>query len=141
MPWVGFATKAAWQTFHDAACADLGIPRPGKRQSDGQVQLDAQWTDAAFAPTIVNAIINGTPRKVAVMFVPPAAVNRYNLAGNVLSDPTVIRDANGMPTGVQVTYQGTDYLLQPVDGTAFPFRKPKPATWTDPDTGTVYPVT
>lgn len=133
MPWVAFTTKAQWSTFHDAVCTDLGIPRPGKRQSDGAVQLNNQWTDAAFQPQLVNAIIAGNPRKVGVLQVPAAAVTRYGL--NMITDP--IDNGDGTLT---VTYQGAQYVVQPPDDVTFPVRKPKPASWTDPDTGTNYPT-
>lgn len=134
MPWVGFATRAAWTTFHDAVCSDMGIPRPGKRTSDDVVQINNQWTEAAFVPIVLDVVINGNPRKIGILLVPPVVVTRYNLASNVISDPS--NNGDGTYT---VTYNGNQYVvaLAP-DETNFPFRRPRPPTWTDPDTGIIY---
>lgn len=140
MPWVGFGTKAQWDTFHDAICVDLGIPRPGNRQSDGAVQISNQWTDSQYAPFVIDVIINSNPRKVGILQVPQAVVNAYGLT--VISDPTPILDGQGRRTGQWlVTYGGTQYTVALItDPTTLPFRKAKPTTWTDPSDGHVYVV-
>lgn len=140
MPWVGFPTKALFDEFHDQACADHGIPRPGKRQSDGVVMIDDQWTDAFAAPLIVDAIVSGQPRKVGVMHIPPGIIAQYNLGARVISDPVPVLGEDGQILEMQVTYQGNTYTLKPSDGQEFPYQKPKPPVWTDPDTGIEYPT-
>lgn len=50
MAWVEFADKAAFVAYHDRACADQGIPRPGQNTASGKDALDAQWTTAWVAP-------------------------------------------------------------------------------------------
>lgn len=52
MTWVEFSDEAAFNAWHDQKCADLGLPRPGERQSDGAVVLDAQWTTAYVEPVM-----------------------------------------------------------------------------------------
>lgn len=132
MPWAVFANKTQWQTFHDAICADLGFPRPGRRQSDGKVMLGNQWTTAAYKPRVGTVVINSTPRKVGFLRVPQAVVTRYGL--NVITEPT----NNGDETWT-VTYQGNQYVVTPVqDDVAYPADKQTTSTWTDPADGTVY---
>lgn len=134
MPWVGFTTRASFNTFHDAACIDMGIPRPGKLVSDSTVQIANQWTDAAFAPNVLDVLINGNPRKIGIMRVPNIAITRYNLAANVISDPVYNSDET-----YTVTFNSTQYVVALAnDEVSFPFRKARPSTWTDPDTGIVY---
>jgi hypothetical protein len=55
--WVEFSDEAAFNAWHDQKCADLGLPRPGERQSDGAVVLDAQWTTAYVQPVLDGGTI------------------------------------------------------------------------------------
>jgi hypothetical protein len=45
---------AAFDAWHDAACAALGIPHPGRNAATGEVDPDAQWTTAYTEPTVVT---------------------------------------------------------------------------------------
>jgi hypothetical protein len=42
--WYRWTTQAAFDAWHDAVCADLHIPHPGRNQSTGEIDPDAQWT-------------------------------------------------------------------------------------------------
>lgn len=130
---VVFTTKAQWTTFHDAICADLGIPRPGKRQSDGVVQKYAQWTTSAFAPEVCTVKVNGVDRRIGILRgVPAAVVTRYGLS--TLTNPSLNDDGTW-----NVTYNGKQYVVTlDEDEVSFPFRQAKPTSWTDPDTGATY---
>jgi hypothetical protein len=48
--WVAFTDAAAFAAFHDAACADHGIPHPGRNAATGDVDPAAQWTTAYVDP-------------------------------------------------------------------------------------------
>ena len=50
--WAAFKDEADFVAYHDAACADQGIPRPGENQATGAVDLDAQWTTAHVDPVM-----------------------------------------------------------------------------------------
>lgn len=142
MPAVVFTTLGQWTAFHDAICADLGIPRPGKRQSDGKVALNAQWTTAAYTPAVVQVLVNGNPRKVGILRgVPQAVVTKYALT--TITDPTPNTDAKGQRDGTwTVTVNGNEYKVAlAADGTQFPYAKAKPSQWTDPSDGRIYQVT
>ncbi len=128
-----FSTKNQLQAFVSAIAADLGLPRPGKRQSDQRFQFQNQWTNAQFDVEVATVNVNGTDRKIGlVRGIPQQAVTRYGL--NTLSDPV----NNGDGTW-NVAYQGTVYTVTLVDDPVnYPFRLPIPATWTDPASGVTY---
>lgn len=130
MTWAYFQNQAAWDAYHNAACADNGIPRPGKLQSDQSVQIPNCWTDAWVNPIQFKAQGNVT---TWIAHVPEADVTKYNLT-NTVPDSAVVQNRNGTVT---VTVGGRAYIAEP---TTITWRKAKPATWTDPDTGKVYPV-
>jgi hypothetical protein len=44
---------AAFDAWHDNACAALGIPRPGHNAATGQLDKAAQWTTAYTDPVVV----------------------------------------------------------------------------------------
>lgn len=71
MPWVSFQDKAEFVAYHDQACADHGIPEPGKRQSDGVTMLGNQWTTAWVRPVEVGGALKA--------FVPDEDVTTYTL--------------------------------------------------------------
>lgn len=134
-----FTTKSAATSFVQAICADLGLPRPGRRQSDGQVMPDNCWTSCQFRIVVATVLVNGTNRKIGLIpRIPAAAVTRYGL--NTLSDITPIKDADGMATGQwNVTYNGTPYVVTlDDDPVSFTYELPRPWSWTDPDDGKLY---
>ena len=51
--WYRWPDLAAFTIWHDAACAALGIPHPGRNAQSGEVDTDAQWTTAYTEPTII----------------------------------------------------------------------------------------
>jgi len=134
MAYAYFQNQAAWDAYHNAACAANAIPHPGYRASDNStVMIDAQWTDAHVAPIQMKGTGNVTTWAARV---PDADVATYGL--NAIPDSAVVygKDANGMPNGtVTVTVGGKTYVSEPL---TINFRKQKPPTWTDPKTGTVY---
>lgn len=124
MTWAYFQNQAAWDTYSNAACADRGIPKPGRIQATAAPAILNQWTDAWCDPIQVKGTGNVT---AWVAHVPDADVVTYNLGLNV-PDSAVTWDANGMVT---FTYQGRTYTGQADVG--FNWRKPKPATYTMTD--------
>jgi hypothetical protein len=44
--WRQWTSLADFDSWHDAACAALGIPHPGFNAATGEVDEDAQWTTA-----------------------------------------------------------------------------------------------
>ena len=50
MAWVSFTDPAAFLAFHDVACADHGIPYPGRNVATGDVDPAAAWTTAYVDP-------------------------------------------------------------------------------------------
>jgi hypothetical protein len=46
---------SAFNEWHHRAMAFLGIPYPGRNARTGQIDEDAQWTDAYTNPIVVNA--------------------------------------------------------------------------------------
>jgi hypothetical protein len=48
--WVAFTDQAAFHTYHDAVCAQHGIPHPGRDEDTGALDVFAQWTVAWVAP-------------------------------------------------------------------------------------------
>jgi len=51
--WRQWTSLAAFDAWHDAACAALGIPHPGRNAATGEIDEDAQWTIAYTEPTVV----------------------------------------------------------------------------------------
>jgi len=50
--WAEFVDEAAFRAFHDAACADLGIPFHGTNAATGEPDPYAQWTTAYVDPVL-----------------------------------------------------------------------------------------
>lgn len=71
MIWVSFQDKAAFVAYHDAACVDRSIPKPGQIQKTGVDALGNQWTTAWVRP-----VLDGTTLKA---FVPDSDVSVYKL--------------------------------------------------------------
>lgn len=130
MTWAYFQNQAAWDAYHNAACADHGIPHAGYRQSDGEPMVMEAWTDAWNKPIQVKGTGNVT---AWVAHVDPAEVTRYNLGLNI-PDSAVTFD-QGVVT---FTYQGRTYTGQFNGDVGFNWQKAKPTTWTDPNTGKKY---
>jgi hypothetical protein len=49
---VAFPNEGDFTAWHDAKCAELGIPRPGYVEGDDTPAVDAQWTTAYSAARI-----------------------------------------------------------------------------------------
>ena len=69
--WVSFADKAAFVAYHDQACADRGIPKPGQIQATGIDALGNQWTTAWVRPVDDSGVLKA--------FVPDEDVATYGL--------------------------------------------------------------
>src|SRR5215471_5471445 len=121
MPWAYFQNQAAWDAFHNAACTDHGIPRPGARQSDDAVQILAGWTDSYSAPIQFRQQGNVT---TWVAHVTDDDVTRYGLGGIIIPDSAITYDEFGPIT---ITYGGRTYTAEP---TTMTYRKAKPPTYT-----------
>lgn len=121
--WVTFgsgpAAITAFNTYHTAACAANGIPKPGYRQSDNVIQILNQWTTCWVRP-IVDGPTAFSPIKALV---PDADVATYGLT--TTTAPNFPNNITGLGGDTIQAYTGT------VDQT-------KPPTWTDPNTNIVY---
>lgn len=120
MTWAYFQNQAAWDTYHNAACADHGIPHPGRIQRTQVPAILNQWTDAWCNPIQVKGTGNVT---AWVAHVPEADVLTYNLGLNV-PDSAVTFNADGTIT---FRYQNKTYTS--VLDVGFTWRKPKPVTY------------
>lgn len=130
--WVTFDTRAAFDAYNQQACNDKLIPHPGKRQSDLAVQISNQWTLAHCNP---YGVFNSTSGAKILANVPAADVVKYGLSV-VPNNPVIpISPPGGTRT---IVFEGATRIIF---STAPANLQPKPATWTDPDTGIVYQVT
>ena len=109
--WVAF-TSAEFTAWHDAECAARGIPHPGRRQSDGTVQVDNEWTTSWVQPAY-RVTLNKKTYEVCQLDTRPAT-------GIVLDSLTVNRDGS-----ITVVYGGKSYTATPSTLTA---AKPKPSS-------------
>lgn len=53
--WYQWPDIAAFESWHIAACAALGIPHPNRNAATGEVDENAQWTVAYTTPVTVAA--------------------------------------------------------------------------------------
>jgi hypothetical protein len=67
MSWYAWTDLAAFSTWHDAACAALGIPHPGRNAATGEVDPDAQWTVAYTEPVVGSDVRAAVEDYVAVL--------------------------------------------------------------------------
>lgn len=141
MAWAYFQNQAAFNTYHNAVCADLGIPRPGRNAATDDPAIMECWTDAWVAPIQVRSQGNVT---TWVAHIPDAHLTQYDpQLGLTAPDSAVVSnvDANGEPTGT-VTVQGQVYTIDP---NTLTYKKAKPPTYTmdgvtyDTATGEVIP--
>lgn len=120
MAWAYFQNQAAFDAYHNAVCADLGIPRPGRIQSNGTPAILNQWTDAWVNPIQIRSQGNVTTWAAQI---PDSHVVTYDaVLGITVPDEDVVFDPED-PT--HVTVQGQVYTLDPVN---FTWRKAKPPT-------------
>jgi len=49
-----WSSLAAFTDWHNAICAELGIPHPNRNAATGEIDPDAQWTTAYTEPIIVS---------------------------------------------------------------------------------------
>jgi hypothetical protein len=123
MAWAYFQNQGAWDAYHNAVCADLGIPRPGRNAASGEPAIMACWTDAWVDPIQVKGTGNVT---AWVAQIPDEHVAEYGIALSV-PDGAVVRDPE---TGaLSFSYGGKDYTVDPA-AIAFNWRKSKPPTVT-----------
>jgi hypothetical protein len=52
--WRSWPDLQAFNAWHDAACALLDIPHPGRNAATGEIDEDAQWTTAYTEPVVVS---------------------------------------------------------------------------------------
>jgi len=50
--WYSWPNLSAFTVWHDAACAALGIPHPGRNAATNNVDENAQWTTAYTDPFV-----------------------------------------------------------------------------------------
>jgi hypothetical protein len=103
MIWVEFVDEVAFHTYHDAACADHGIPYPGRNSETGEIMVDAQWTTAWISPIDDHGIIKAN--------VPDADVSLYNLTST--APPTFLDPETGLPVDDPPTQVTWAYTKEP----------------------------
>lgn len=108
--WVAF-TSTEFATWHDQECAARGIPHPGRKQSDGTVQVDNEWTTSWVQPAYRITVGRDTYLLADV----PDATGLQTLTSLTVN-------ADGSITAV---YKGKTYTVTPsgVDAS-----KPKPTS-------------
>lgn len=120
MAWAYFQNQAAFTAYHDAVCADLGIPRPGRNRATGEPAILSQWTDAFVEPVQIRGQGNVTTWAARI---PDAHVVQYDaVLGITVSDGEVVFNADGT-----VTVQGQTYTVDP---NTLTYKKAKPPTYT-----------
>jgi len=83
--WYSWADISAFNVWHDAACAALGIPHPNRNAKTGQVDESAQWTTAYTEPIVgddVRAYVEAdvaalVPEGLGVPCDPPAVEDEF----------------------------------------------------------------
>lgn len=130
MTWVTFSDRASFDAYHLAACNVRSIPRPGYRQSNNSPQLMGQWTNAW---SDLFGVFTANAQQFLLANVPAADVATFGLTV-VPNDPVI-----PFPTGTRtILFLGSNRTIFSV---APDWQQPKPATWTDPNTGTTYDTT
>ena len=104
MTWAAFTDPAAFVAFHDAACADHGIPHPGRNGATGEVDPAAQWTTAYTNPVDDHGTI-----KAAVA---DEDVTTYGLT---TTTAPVYFDADGLPVPDPPTVPAWEWHKEPGD--------------------------
>jgi hypothetical protein len=127
MAWAYFQNQAAFDLYHNKVCTDLGIPLPGRIQSDQSPAILNQWTDSFIAPTQIKSQGNVTTWAARI---PDSHVIQYAAQlGLTTPDSSVVFNigANGLPDGtVTIQGQGT-YAINP---NTLTYKKTKPPTYT-----------
>src|SRR6186713_338824 len=99
MAWAYFQNQAAYDAYHNAVCADQGIPRPGRLQSTQEPAVMTQWTDAWADPIQLRSQGNVTTWATQI---PDAHVVQYDpVLGITLTDSQVVfnRGPDGIANG------------------------------------------
>lgn len=52
--WYRWTSIESFDAWHDAVCATLGIPHPGRNAATGELDTSAQWTTAYVEPAILS---------------------------------------------------------------------------------------
>jgi hypothetical protein len=112
---VAFANAGDFGAWHDAKCAELGIPYPGY-DHEGAPALDAAWTTSAAIPWSVDGYVCVT--------LPPEVI-AADATLKSLEVMTVKLGEDGTPLG-EVT----------VPAPGVPYEQPIPPEWTDDVWGT-----
>ena len=122
MAWAYFQNQAAYDAYHNAVCADQGIPRPGRLQSTQEPAVMTQWTDAWADPIQLRSQGNVTTWATQI---PDAHVVQYDpVLGITLTDSQVVFNrgpdgiANGTVTVKHLTAQTQTTYDQAAAGAA-----------------------
>jgi hypothetical protein len=65
--WYSWPDMDAFNVWHDAARAALGLPRPGVNASTGEVQESAAWTTSYVEPVVGDDVRAEVEQHVAEM--------------------------------------------------------------------------
>ena len=124
MAYAYFQNQAALDAYHNAVCADLGIPKAGRTQSTQEPAVLNQWTDAWINPIQIRSGGNVTTWAAQI---PDSHVTLYDaVLGIVVSDSQVVFSADHRTVTITgVAPQPQTYTLDPVTIT---WRKTKPPT-------------
>ena len=126
MAWAYFQNQAAFNAYHDAVCADLAVPFPGRNQQTAEPAILAQWTDSWIRPIQIRNQGNVTTWAGQI---PDAHSTQYDaVLGIVLPDSAVVFSADGKTVTVTgVAPQPQVFTLDPLTLT---YKKAKPPTYT-----------
>jgi hypothetical protein len=125
MAWAYFQNQAAYDTYHNAVCADQAIPKPGRIQSTQAPAILNCWTDAWVDPIQLRGSGNVTTWAAQI---PDAHATTYDaVLGIVVPDENVVFNGDGTVTITGVAPQPRTFVQDPV---SFTWRKAKPPTYT-----------
>jgi hypothetical protein len=131
MAWAYFQNQAAFDAYHDAVCADLAIPRPGRIQSSQAPAILNQWTDAWVNPTQVHRSQGNVTAWVAQ--IPETHATQYDaVLGIAVPDSAVVFNVgpDGFPDGtVTITGVGPQPQTYALEPNTLTYRKVKPPTY------------
>ena len=126
MPWAYFQNQGAWDTYHNAVCATLGIPRPGRIQSTQAPAILNCWTDAWVEPIQIRS--QGNVTTWAAHISDAEAVLYDAVLGIVIADNQVVFNAER--TQVTITGVAPQPQTYTIDPLTLTWKKTKPSTYT-----------
>lgn len=125
MAWAYFQNQAAFDAYHNAVCADLGIPKAGRNAASLEPAIMQQWTDAWVEPIQIRSQGNVT---TWAGHIPDAHVTAYDpVLGITVPDSAVVFNLGGTVTILPGNPGAGTYTLDP---NTLTYKKAKPPTVT-----------